>query len=101
MSRYYSKHDDAIKTFFAQCKDCTDMAGRLISGHRPTIMGKRFMTDAQLSDHLNISRRTLQQYRDSGRIAFYRLDGKILYDEDDVRDFLALSYRPKFEDWGT
>ena len=45
--------------------------------------------------------RTLQQYRDSGRIAFYRLDGKILYDEDDVRDFLALSYRPKFEDWGT
>ena len=27
MGRYYSKHDDAIKTFFAQCKDCTDMAG--------------------------------------------------------------------------
>ncbi|WP_290159168.1 helix-turn-helix domain-containing protein [uncultured Duncaniella sp.] len=56
------------------------------------------MTDSQLSARINISRRTLQQYRDNGRIAFYRLDGKILYDEDDVRAFLALSYRPKFDD---
>lgn len=98
MSRYYTKHDDVIKIFFSQCKDCADMAQQLITEHRPTIMGKRFMTDSQLSARINISRRTLQQYRDSGRIAFYRLDGKILYDEDDVRAFLALSYRPKFDD---
>ncbi len=62
------------------------------------LMGKRFVTDAQLSDNLNISRRTLQDYRDKGKIPFYRLDGKILYDESDVESFLSELYRPKFED---
>lgn len=97
MSRYYTKNDESVKVFFAQCKDSVEKAQQLISEHRPSIMCKRYLTDAQLSELINISRRTLQQYRDTGRIPFYRLDGKILYDEDDVKDFLSLSYRPKFE----
>mgnify|MGYP002109491113 FL=1 len=74
------------------------MSEQLIKEYRPMLMGKRFVTDAQLSDNLNISRRTLQDYRDKGKIPFYRLDGKILYDESDVESFLSELYRPKFED---
>lgn len=66
--------------------------------YKPMLMNRRFVTDAQLSDKLNISRRTLQDYRDKGRLPFYRLDGKILYDEDDVDKFLSDTYRPRFED---
>ncbi|WP_290433133.1 helix-turn-helix domain-containing protein [Muribaculum intestinale] len=54
------------------------------------------MTDAQLSEKLNISRRTLQEYRDNRQIAYYRLDGKILYADDDVEEFLKSTYRPKY-----
>ena len=54
--------------------------------YKPFLMGKRFITDAQLSERLGISRRTLQDFRDRGIIPFYRLDGKILYEEKDIAE---------------
>lgn len=74
------------------------MSEQLVKEYKPMLMNRCFVTDAQLSDKLNISRRTLQDYRDKGRLPFYRLDGKILYDEDDVDKFLSDTYRPRFED---
>ena len=96
--RIYTAKDEAVRQFFSQCRLSIEMSEQLIKEYRPMLMGKRFVTDAQLSDNLNISRRTLQDYRDKGEIPFYRLDGKILYDESDVESFLSELYRPKFED---
>ncbi len=96
--RIYTAKDEAVRQFFSQCRLSIEMSEQLIKEYRPMLMGKRFVTDAQLSDNLNISRRTLQDYRDKGKIPFYRLDGKILYDESDVESFLSELYRPKFED---
>ena len=33
---------------------------------------------------------------DNRQIAYYRLDGKILYADDDVEEFLQSTYRPKY-----
>lgn len=96
--RIYTAKDEAVRQFFSQCRLSIEMSEQLIKEYRPMLMCKRFVTDAQLSDNLNISRRTLQDYRDKGKIPFYRLDGKILYDESDVESFLSELYRPKFED---
>ncbi|WP_290395838.1 helix-turn-helix domain-containing protein [uncultured Duncaniella sp.] len=54
------------------------------------------MTDAQLSERLGVSRRTLQDFRDRGIIPFYRLDGKILYEEKDIEEYLSSIYIPKY-----
>lgn len=96
--RIYTGREEAVKLFFTQCKLSLDMAEQLVKEYTPMLMNRRFVTDAQLSENLNISRRTLQDYRDKGKIPFYRLDGKILYDEADVERFLSEHYRPKFED---
>lgn len=96
--RIYTAKDEAVKLFFSQCKLSIEMSGQLIKEYKPMLMNRRFVTDAQLSENLNISRRTLQDYRDKGRLPFYRLDGKILYDESDIESFLSDAYRPKFED---
>lgn len=98
LNRIITKFDECVKVFFAQCRNSVEKSESLIKSYRPTLMGKRFITDAQLSEKLNISRRTLQYYRDSGKIPFYRLDGKILYEETDIENFLLESYRPKFEE---
>ena len=50
--------------------------------------GKRFITDAMLSEAARVSRRTTQDYRDGGLLPYYRLDGKILYAEEDIEIFL-------------
>lgn len=96
--RIYTAKDETVRQFFSQCKLAIEMSEQLIKEYRPMLMGRRFVTDAQLSENLNISRRTLQEYRDKGKIPFYRLDGKILYDESDIESFLSELYRPKFEE---
>jgi len=46
---------------------------------------------------LHINRRTLQDYRNMGRISFVKLGGKVLYREEDVEKLLQENYRPRFE----
>lgn len=96
--RIYTAKDEAVRLFFSQCRLSVEMSEQLIKEYKPMLMNRRFVTDAQLSENLNISRRTLQDYRDKGRLPFYRLDGKVLYDERDIEDFLTDAYRPKFGD---
>lgn len=91
-----SSCNSEIKNFYADSLAILEMVERLNDGIQPSFLGKRFYTDAQLADKLNISRRTLQEYRDNRQIAYYRLDGKILYADDDVEIFLKSTYRPKY-----
>lgn len=90
---YSAEH---LKSFYADSLAILEIMERLNKDVTPSFLGKRFYTDAQLSEILNISRRTLQEYRDNRLIAYYRLDGKILYADDDVDKFLRASYRAKY-----
>lgn len=96
MGKTYNQDSPEIKDFYMNSLAILEIAERLNDEIKPTLIGKKFYTDAQLADHLNISRRTLQEYRDNGLIAYYRLDGKILYSDNDVEEFLKSSYRPKY-----
>ena len=42
---------------------------------------------------LKVSRRTLQDYRNNGMIAYYQLGGKILYKESDIEKLVMSGYR--------
>ena len=50
----------------------------------------------EVSARLKVSRRTLQDYRNNGIIAYYQLGGKILYKESDIERMLAANYREAF-----
>jgi excisionase family DNA binding protein len=49
----------------------------------------------QYSKILNISRRTLQDYRTEGKIPYYLVGGKILYKESDIEKLLTENYYSK------
>ena len=98
MKELITANDPRIARFNAIADDITAKCQDLRECYHPLLGGKRFMTDAQLADKLGVSRRTTQDYRDKGRLPFYRLDGKILYEESDIEGFLSDAYRPKFED---
>lgn len=57
---------------------------------------ERFLTDKEVSAWLKVSRRTLQDYRNNGTIAYYQLGGKILYKESDIERMLLANYREAF-----
>lgn len=42
---------------------------------------------------LKISRRTLQEYRNKGKLPYIRLGGKVLYRESDIERMLQDGYR--------
>ncbi|WP_417266081.1 helix-turn-helix domain-containing protein [Brumimicrobium sp.] len=44
---------------------------------------------------LHVSKRTLQHYRDSGKLPFSQIGAKIYYKASDVDDFLESNYKKK------
>lgn len=64
---------------------------------KPTLSGERYLTDRELSDKLRVSRRTLQDWRNNGKIEYYQLEGKILYAESAVQRLLDQHYQKA---WG-
>ena len=97
MGKIISQSDESVKSFYDMTLAMLEIAEHLKEECKPALCGKRFLTDTKLAQKLDITKRALQDYRDRGLISYYRLDGKILYSEDDVDDFLMASYRPKFD----
>ena len=60
---------------------------------RTLFNGERFLTDEELSNVLRVSRRTLQEYRTSGVIPYYLVQGKALYKESDIMKILDDAYK--------
>jgi hypothetical protein len=49
---------------------------RSVVNCRPAINGERYLTNREVSERLKISCRTLQDYRNEGKITYYQLVGK-------------------------
>ena len=64
---------------------------------RPFLNGERFMTDKQLAEVLKISRRTLQDWRTNGQIAYITLGGKVLYKESEIQKMLEKYHRKTWQ----
>lgn len=69
---------------------------RAVKNYRPMFDGERFMTDKELCARLQLSRRTLQDYRNNGVIPYIQLGGKILYRESDIQKILMANYREAY-----
>ena len=70
----------------------------LAENYKPILGGERFLTDKELSAMLKISRRSLQDYRNEGRIPYIQLGGKILYRESDIEQILKNGYRKAYRE---
>ena len=68
----------------------------LVFTYVPMLDGERFMTDKELCARLQLSRRTLQDYRNNGVIPYIQLGGKILYRESDIQKILMANYREAY-----
>ena len=91
-----SENNERVKSFFLSLDSLSSAMERLFSGRKPTLSGEHFYTDDELSKKLKLSRRSLQDYRDEGRIPHIKLGGKILYRSSDIEKLLEDGYRDKF-----
>ena len=75
----------------------TDRLGSLSRSHRPVLDGEHYLTDRELSGRLKISRRTLQEYRNEGKLPYIQLGGKVLYKESDIERMLQNGYKEAWQ----
>ncbi len=68
----------------------------MVKDCKPALGGERYLTDKEVSAKLRLSRRTLQDYRNEGRIPYYHLGGKVLYKESDLQRLLDNNYLDAF-----
>jgi excisionase family DNA binding protein len=96
MSDVITKDNERIVRFFKSLDRMLDDIETMVEAHKPALGGERYLTDLEVSEHLKISRRTLQDYRNEGRIPYYQLGGKILYRESDIQRLLDDAYRDAY-----
>lgn len=96
MNELMTKDSEWIIHFMGSLDRLLDKYERMTANYRPTLGGERFFTDKEVSARLKVSRRTLQDYRNEGRIPYIQLGGKILYRESDIEKILLDGYRSAY-----
>ncbi len=91
-----TSENERVESFFLSLEQLSTVIEKLFTPRKPTLNGDSFYTDEELSKKLKLSRRSLQDYRNEGRIPYIKLGGKILYRSSDIEKLLEDGYRDKF-----
>lgn len=91
-----NKNDSRIAYVFNSLDRITSKLENLLVNHRPIFNGERYITDEELSNKLNIHRRTLNDYRKKGILPYIYFGGKVLYPENEILKILEESYYPAY-----
>lgn len=85
-----------IRELFFAIEKANENIDNNIKSKRASLSGELFLDNNEVCKMLRLSSRTLQDYRDKGLIAFYKLEGKILYKMSDIQKMLENNY---FDAW--
>lgn len=88
MSEIITDGNERVVRLFGSLERMLSGMERLVANHRLTLGGERFLTDREVSVRLKVSRRTLQEWRTNGQIAYITLGGKVLYRESEIQQML-------------
>lgn len=73
-----------IASFLTILDELSNTIQQVLQNRTPHLNGEKYLTNREVCQLLRISSRTLQNWRDMGKIRFIRLNGKILYRESEI-----------------
>lgn len=77
-----------INSFFSALDEMLDIIGQALKNRTPQLNGEKFLSNRDVCRMLHVSSRTLQDWRDTGKIPFIQIKGKILHRESEVLKWL-------------
>lgn len=98
MSEIVNKENEILSSAIQSLKKGQAKMNDIVKKYRPPLNGERYLTDKETSERLKISRRTLQEYRTTGKVPYILLGGKVLYKESDLLCLLEENYYPPFSE---
>lgn len=96
MSEIVNRDNEKVISFFKSIERVNTILESLLKNYRPPLGGERFLTDKEVSSRLKVSRRTLQDWRSEGKIAYIQLSGKVLYRASDIERMLMSAYHKEW-----
>lgn len=100
---YFDTGDDLITqnspevtNFHALLDELLDGIEKITENSKPLFCGERYLNDIEVSERLKVSRRTLKEWRYSGKIPYLQIGGRVLFRESDIQAILDKSLRPAF-----
>ena len=84
------------KEFISSLDSMLNGIESIVQHYKPHLNGERFLSNHEVTKKLNVSLRTLQEWRDTGLIPFIQIKGKIIYRQSDIDKLLQKHY---FESW--
>lgn len=94
---FLNSNSEEIKELLAAIDEVVDNLDAGLDCLSSSHSQERYLNNNQVCEMLHLSQRTLQDYRDKGRIAFYKLEGKILYKLSDIEKMLEDNYYKAWE----
>ncbi len=91
-NHYTARPSDAV-VFTTDGRNIEEI-GAVLRYCRPMLGGEVYLTGEEVCKLLRLSPRTLQDYRDNGTIAYFKIGGKILYRQSDIQAMLERHYNP-------
>lgn len=93
MNQILSHDSESIATAMLSLKKANNWLSSFLESYSPPLDGERYLTNQELSEHLKLSRRTLQEYRKQHILPYIILCGKTLYPEYEIQFLLTSNYR--------
>lgn len=81
-----------MKQLISGIKEVSKRSREIAQTHRLLFGGEIYLTGREVCEHLFISPRTLQDYRDKSIIPYIQIAGKILYRHSDINLLLQENY---------
>lgn len=82
------KKSTEINSFFTELDELLNTIQQALKNRTPHLNGDKFLSNLDVRQMLHVSSRTLQDWRDTGKIPFIQIKGKILYKQSDVLKWL-------------
>ncbi|MCM1294813.1 MAG: helix-turn-helix domain-containing protein [Muribaculaceae bacterium] len=93
-----TKSDSRIISARGRTKQAFDAVSVIRESHHPILNGISFLNDEEVAKHFNVTRRTIQNYRDAGLIPYYKICGKCLYAEHEIKQLMDDNYHPRYNE---
>ena len=88
-----NKETPEMKQLISSIQEVSKRMREIAQTHRPLFGGEIYLTGREVCEHLFVSPRTLQDYRDRRIIPYTQFAGKILYKESDLEKMLEENYK--------
>lgn len=75
-------------SFFTALDELSATIQQALQNRTPNLNGEKYLTNREVCQLLRISSRTLQNWRDTEKIPFIKLKGKIMYKEAELLEWL-------------